>query len=145
MHNPIRTKETLFLKPTLSSELILSSKLHPLIHELIVTKATNFPDTSVQLRRTGISSANSPPSILDYFESLFLTTCMRHLNVQSLKLEEFYGDDIPFYAILSYTWEKEEITFTDLSRGTQQIHARLKKISVRLRLGSGKQSRIHLG
>ncbi|KAF5357412.1 hypothetical protein D9758_005959 [Tetrapyrgos nigripes] len=38
---------------------------------------------------------------------------MRLLNTKTLKLEEFYAD-IPRYAILSHTWEKEEVTFQDI-------------------------------
>ncbi|KAF5340123.1 hypothetical protein D9758_013181, partial [Tetrapyrgos nigripes] len=38
---------------------------------------------------------------------------MRLLNTKTLKLEEFYTD-IPPYAILSHTWEKEEVTFQDV-------------------------------
>ncbi|KAF5340124.1 hypothetical protein D9758_013180 [Tetrapyrgos nigripes] len=38
---------------------------------------------------------------------------MRLLNTKTLKLEEFYAD-IPPYAILSHTWEKEEVTFQDI-------------------------------
>ncbi|KAK3367985.1 heterokaryon incompatibility protein-domain-containing protein [Podospora didyma] len=33
---------------------------------------------------------------------------IRLINVESLELEEFFGDDIPLYAILSHTWGKEE-------------------------------------
>jgi hypothetical protein len=36
---------------------------------------------------------------------------MRLLNARSKKLEEFEGADIPSYAILSHTWEKEEVLF----------------------------------
>jgi hypothetical protein len=43
---------------------------------------------------------------------------MRLLNAQLLKLEGFYGDNNPPYAILSHTWEKEEATFNDL----QKVH-----------------------
>ncbi|KAF5348653.1 hypothetical protein D9758_006783 [Tetrapyrgos nigripes] len=38
---------------------------------------------------------------------------MRLLNTKTLQLEEFVTD-IPPYAILSHTWEKEEVTFHDL-------------------------------
>ncbi|KAF5343223.1 hypothetical protein D9758_013395 [Tetrapyrgos nigripes] len=38
---------------------------------------------------------------------------MRLLNTKTLKLAEFYAD-IPLYAILSHTWEKEEVTFQDI-------------------------------
>jgi hypothetical protein len=39
---------------------------------------------------------------------------MRLLNVKTRQLEEFFGDEIPDYAILSHTWGKEEVTFQDL-------------------------------
>ncbi|KAM0796000.1 heterokaryon incompatibility protein-domain-containing protein [Usnea florida] len=39
---------------------------------------------------------------------------MRLLNTSTLKLHEFFDDDIPEYAILSHTWGKEEVSFHDL-------------------------------
>lgn len=43
---------------------------------------------------------------------------MRLLNVDSpeLELEEFFGNNIPPYAILSHTWERGEVLFQDLKR-----------------------------
>ncbi|KAF7555265.1 hypothetical protein G7Z17_g2310 [Cylindrodendrum hubeiense] len=41
---------------------------------------------------------------------------MRLLNSTSFELAEFTGDDIPTYAILSHTWESEEVTFRDVQR-----------------------------
>jgi len=38
---------------------------------------------------------------------------MRLLNTKTFRPEEFYVD-IPPYAILSHTWEDEEITFNDI-------------------------------
>ncbi|KAF5319845.1 hypothetical protein D9758_018804 [Tetrapyrgos nigripes] len=38
---------------------------------------------------------------------------MRLLSTETLKLHEFYTD-IPPYAILSHTWEKEEVSFQDI-------------------------------
>jgi hypothetical protein len=38
---------------------------------------------------------------------------MRLLNARTLEFEEFYGDRIPKYAILSHTWEQGEVTFQD--------------------------------
>ncbi|KAF5368512.1 hypothetical protein D9758_002437 [Tetrapyrgos nigripes] len=38
---------------------------------------------------------------------------MRLLNTKTLKLREFYFD-IPTYAILSHTWDKEEVTLQDM-------------------------------
>lgn len=39
---------------------------------------------------------------------------MRLLNARSLELKEFV-DDIPPYAILSHTWEEEEVLLSDLA------------------------------
>lgn len=41
---------------------------------------------------------------------------MRLINVRSLDIEEFFGDDIPEYAILSHTWGTEEVTLQEWSR-----------------------------
>jgi hypothetical protein len=38
------------------------------------------------------------------------------VNCNTLKLEYFMGSNIPKYAILSYTWEEEEVTFQELDR-----------------------------
>lgn len=40
---------------------------------------------------------------------------MRLLNVQTLELEEFTGNNIPPYAILSHTWDTEEVTYRDVT------------------------------
>ncbi|KAK4207529.1 HET-domain-containing protein, partial [Rhypophila decipiens] len=42
---------------------------------------------------------------------------MRLINTKTLQLTEFMGD-VPPYAILSHTWEDQEITFHDLTRLT---------------------------
>jgi hypothetical protein len=39
---------------------------------------------------------------------------MRLLNTTKCKLEEFGGNEIPLYAILSHTWGENEITFQDI-------------------------------
>ena len=39
---------------------------------------------------------------------------MRLLDTSSLKLSEFYDDEIPKYAILSHTWGEEEVSFHDV-------------------------------
>jgi hypothetical protein len=38
---------------------------------------------------------------------------MRLIHAETLALHEFFGDDIPAYAILSHTWDPEEVTFQD--------------------------------
>jgi hypothetical protein len=41
---------------------------------------------------------------------------MRLLNVGTGKLEEYFGSDRPQYAILSHTWGREEVTFSDIQK-----------------------------
>jgi hypothetical protein len=42
---------------------------------------------------------------------------MRLINTRTLEFSEFFGSDIPRYAILSHTWGPEEVTYRDwLSR-----------------------------
>lgn len=48
---------------------------------------------------------------------------MRLINVYTLELIEFIGDDVPLYAILSHTWEKEEVTYQDCI-GKLNLHKR---------------------
>ncbi|KAM3437300.1 hypothetical protein MY4824_003841 [Beauveria thailandica] len=40
---------------------------------------------------------------------------MRLINVESLDIEEFFGDNVPKYAILSHTWTSEEVTLQEWS------------------------------
>lgn len=42
---------------------------------------------------------------------------MRLLSSTTLKLEEFFGDHIPKYAILSHRWLNDEVSFKDLQDG----------------------------
>jgi hypothetical protein len=44
---------------------------------------------------------------------------MRLINAQTVKLEEFFDEPRPSYAILSHTWDAEEITFSDLAEPQQ--------------------------
>lgn len=39
---------------------------------------------------------------------------MRLLHTTTYELEEFIGDTIPPYAILSHTWEGKEVTLRDM-------------------------------
>jgi hypothetical protein len=43
---------------------------------------------------------------------------MRLINTVTGELEEFAGGDIPRYAILSHTWDSEEVSFQDITAGT---------------------------
>jgi hypothetical protein len=48
--------------------------------------------------------------------------------VNTRRLEEFFGDTIPRYAILSHTWGQEEVTFQDLAREDHKQKHGYKKI-----------------
>ncbi|KAE9364765.1 HET-domain-containing protein, partial [Stipitochalara longipes BDJ] len=43
---------------------------------------------------------------------------MRLINTRTGLLEDFIGDNIPVYAILSHTWEEDEISFQEFQRFT---------------------------
>jgi hypothetical protein len=55
---------------------------------------------------------------------------MRLINVDTLQLEEFFGDDIPPYAILSHTWgnPKEELSYEDINTSPVPQKAGFQKI-----------------
>lgn len=54
---------------------------------------------------------------------------MRLLNTLNVKLEEFYDDEIPQYAILSHTWGKEEVSFQAFSKEDLRMLAGHRKIT----------------
>ncbi|KAH8807443.1 hypothetical protein F5884DRAFT_899840 [Xylogone sp. PMI_703] len=53
---------------------------------------------------------------------------LEHMPSGDLVLREFVGKDIPAYAILSHTWDKEEVSFQELEAGTGKDKAGWKKI-----------------
>lgn len=53
---------------------------------------------------------------------------MRLINTKTGALEEFLGEDIPKYAILSHTWGEEEVTYQDYSRGIHKSKKGYRKI-----------------
>ena len=55
-----------------------------------------------------------------------------------LELEEFTGDEIPKYAILSHTWTKQEVLFEDVK--TNQAHT---KAGFRKLIFAADQARAH--
>lgn len=42
---------------------------------------------------------------------------MRLINVHSLVISEFFSNRPPRYAILSHTWDDEEVTLQDMKEG----------------------------
>ena len=53
---------------------------------------------------------------------------MRLLNVNTYKVKEFVGDQIPPYSILSHRWGAEEVSFKDFRAGRMQESAGYLKI-----------------
>jgi hypothetical protein len=54
---------------------------------------------------------------------------MRLLNVFTGKLEEYFGSEIPKYAILSHTWGRDEVTFLDIQNIQDGAGARITGLS----------------
>ena len=54
---------------------------------------------------------------------------MRLLKASTLEFEEFFGNSIPSYAILSHTWNKEEVTLEDFELGREKSKIGYQKIS----------------
>jgi hypothetical protein len=56
------------------------------------------------------------------------------INARTLKLEDFIGSNIPEYAILSHTWEDEEVSFQDMghrSARAKKGYAKIKETCTR--------------
>lgn len=54
---------------------------------------------------------------------------MRLLNTKSITLKEFIGQEIPSYAILSHTWETEEVLLAHIQNGTAPSRKGYDKIN----------------
>ncbi|TVY29236.1 Vegetative incompatibility protein HET-E-1 [Lachnellula hyalina] len=56
------------------------------------------------------------------------------VNIETHRLEEFSGSEIPKYAILSHTWEEEEVTFQEIHRRSalsKKGYAKIKETCIR--------------
>jgi len=53
---------------------------------------------------------------------------MRLIRTDILELEEFFDANIPKYAILSHTWEKDEVSFQDMQGRNAKYKAGYTKI-----------------
>ncbi|KAE8452716.1 hypothetical protein EG329_013975 [Mollisiaceae sp. DMI_Dod_QoI] len=60
------------------------------------------------------------------------------VNCNTLKLEQFFGSNIPSYAILSHTWEEEEVTFDELGQASTGYPSKEQSIHVKERQGYSK-------
>ncbi|KAF5340121.1 hypothetical protein D9758_013179 [Tetrapyrgos nigripes] len=71
------------------------------------------PPDAVLLLLSPLKTCFCVPCDISAFRLVSNPIFMRLLNTKTLRLEEFYSE-IPPYAILSHTWEKEEVTFQDI-------------------------------
>ncbi|TVY51416.1 Vegetative incompatibility protein HET-E-1 [Lachnellula cervina] len=55
---------------------------------------------------------------------------MRLLNATSLKLEEFFDDSLPPYAILSHRWQDDEVSFQDMQTDAARQKAGYTKLKL---------------
>ena len=58
------------------------------------------------------------------------------INVRTRLLEEYFGDNIPPYAILSHTWESEEVTFKQYVSGNYHWLKDYQKINMTCRIAA---------
>lgn len=61
---------------------------------------------------------------------------MRLINTATGLFEEFVGTNIPNYAILSHTWEGEEVSFKDMNDGTYRDKKGFRKIEMTCQLAA---------
>jgi hypothetical protein len=61
---------------------------------------------------------------------------MRLINTETLELEEFMGNNVPKYAILSHTWGNKELTYTQFLEATTRIGDSYAKIKATCREAS---------
>ena len=57
---------------------------------------------------------------------------MRLINTETLTLEEFMGKEPPPYAILSHTWDDDEVTFDEFNRDQLSAQVRGRKGYVKI-------------
>jgi len=61
---------------------------------------------------------------------------MRLINTATGLFEEFIGRNIPKYAILSHTWEEEEVSFSDMQKDGHQAKKGFEKIRMTCKLAA---------
>ena len=95
--------------------LFRSSFRFPWSNGLHVTDTAVYSIHQVRLsdRNTSITTTSQTPASPPTCRLVVTRTraSMRLINVKTLGLEEFLGDDVPRYAILSHTWGSEEVSF----------------------------------
>jgi hypothetical protein len=70
---------------------------------------------------------------------------MRFLHAKTIQLREFPENELPPYAILSHTWEREEVSFQDMQDSNAAHKEGYAKIKIRVRPSYKGRFRICLG
>ena len=61
-------------------------------------------------------------------QSLSFSPAMRLLNIETMRMEEFFDETVASYAILSHRWGQEEVSLQEWNR-VQEIEARMRSIT----------------
>ncbi|KAM5345108.1 hypothetical protein ACJ41O_010970 [Fusarium nematophilum] len=87
------------------------------LEKIVLATQGRLPETYLGPPETPIASAtggNSSSACRYIYEITSASPQrMRLINVKTLQLHEFHGNNIPPYAILSHTWGDHEVTFQD--------------------------------
>ncbi|KAK2027485.1 hypothetical protein LX32DRAFT_683833 [Colletotrichum zoysiae] len=94
------------------------------VDEYVSVEETIFPGTSqlapaaklprpIWLKISEAKSGRFQARAIHCGRHVLATSTMRLINTNTLFLDEFYGDDVPRYAIVSHTWGAGEVTFQD--------------------------------
>ncbi|TEY66937.1 hypothetical protein BOTCAL_0130g00120 [Botryotinia calthae] len=59
---------------------------------------------------------------------------MRLINTTTYEFSEFHGDDIPKYAILSHTWENDEVSFQEWEFSRERQRRKLDMLKLKRRV-----------
>ncbi len=65
---------------------------------------------------------------------------MRLINTKTRVFEEFMGRNVPAYAILSHTWEEQEVSYDDYIQGKQHSKKGYKKINMTCQMAAENDS-----
>jgi hypothetical protein len=76
-----------------------------------------------------ISSQPSPIVLSNFLQPCPSLGTIRLLNVFTMEVKEFLGYKIPFHAILSHTWGKEEVTFNNIMASNVVLPDDLDKLN----------------
>ena len=78
-----------------------------------------------QIYKAAPTSSDRP---IPYRRHSDCSNTMRLLNVHTLALEDFIGEEVPAYCILSHRWGKDEVSHKEYRKGDKRDGAGYRKI-----------------